>query len=562
MKNIKHINYWSVFVITILLLSACSRDFLNKPPQDSIVDANFYQTDAEVMAGTALLYSKVWFDYNDKASFNLGDFRGGTAESNYNYQDNVWFNTNPGTAENASAWMAFFNVVGQANTAIQNINKYAGSGVTPAIKTEAIGEARFMRAVAYSYLVMNWGAVPIITNNQTILTDTTITRNTAESVWKFITYEMRAAADELPAKPYAVGRVTKWSAEGMLARFYLTRAGVESSGGIRNQTFLDSAKYYAQDVINNSGKSLLPNYRNLFLYNYNNNNESLFELQWVYSPGSYGTGNSTPSYLAYSSTIENGDGWGGDLTATWWMISQYDGIKPYGTTGDTLRGRTLDQRLLQTFMLPGATYPEITQTVNGVNIKPFVYPNNTQDNSTASIKKYIIGQSSDVGGSAVQNYPNDTYMMRLAEMYLTYAEAELGNNTSTTDPTALAYFNAVHTRAGLPALTDTTHLTFDMIFKERTIEFAMEGMIWYDLVRLYYWNPTKALAILNSQDRGLFAIYPDVYPNPSQWTFVKTSWATKRNITASSGNFLLPIPAAEMTDAPNLDKAPVDYYSK
>ncbi len=562
MKSLKHINYWSLIVIPILLLSACSQNFLNRPPKDSIVDANFYQTDAEVMAATSLLYSKVWFDYNDKASFNLGDFRGGTALSEYNSQDNVWFNTTPNTAENASAWMAFFNVIGQANTAIQNIEKYAGTGVSSDIKNEAIGEARFMRAVAYSYLVMNWGAVPIITNNQAILTDTTITRNTIQSVWKFITNDMRAAEADLPDKPYATGRVTKWSAEGMLARFYLTRAGVESSGGVRNQTFLDSAMYYSNRVITLSGKSLVPNYRNLFLYNYNNNNESLFELEWVYSPGSYGTGNSTPSYLAYSPTIENGDGWGGDLTATWWMISQYAGINPYGITGDTLRGRTLDQRLLQTFMLPGASYPEITQTVNGVDIKPFVYPNNTQDNSTASIKKYIIGQSKDVGGSAVQNYPNDTYMMRLAEMYLTYAEAKLGNNASTTDPTALQYFNAVHTRAGLPALTDTTHLTFDMIFKERTIEFAMEGMIWYDLVRLHYWNPTKAFAILNSQDRGLFAIYPDVYPNPTQWTFVKTSWSTKRYVTANEGNFLLPIPAAELTQAPNLEKPPVDYYSK
>jgi hypothetical protein len=79
MKSIKYINYWSLFAITMLLLSACSRDFLNRPPTDSIVDANFYQTDAEVMAGTSLLYSKAWFDYNDKASFNLGDFRGGTA---------------------------------------------------------------------------------------------------------------------------------------------------------------------------------------------------------------------------------------------------------------------------------------------------------------------------------------------------------------------------------------------------------------------------------------------------------------------------------------------------
>ena len=57
---------------------------------------------------------------------------------------------------------------------------------------------------------------------------------------------MRAAAADLPETASQAGRLTKWSAEGMLARFYLTRAGVESTGGSRKQQFLDSAKYYAQ----------------------------------------------------------------------------------------------------------------------------------------------------------------------------------------------------------------------------------------------------------------------------------------------------------------------------
>ena len=65
----------------------------------------------------------------------------------------------------------------------------------------------------------------------------------------------------------------------------------------------------------------------------------------------------------------------------------------------------------------------------------------------------MVGKAEDVGGQAAQqNYPNDTYMQRLAEMYLIYAEAVLGNNASTTDATALEYFNKVHTRAGLAPL--------------------------------------------------------------------------------------------------------------
>ena len=560
MKYVKHIYIKLITILPLAFVGACSEDFLERPPKDSIVDAGFYQTDDQVLASTALLYSKVWFDYNDKASYNLGDFRAGTAFSAWNDRGNVLFNTTGNTPENGSAWRSFFIVVGQSNLAIQNIQKYAGPSVSPAVKKHAIAEARFMRALAYRFLVMNWGAVPVIENNLTLLSDTTVQRNTPKSVWKFITGEMRQIAEDLPEKPVRVGRLTRWSAEGMLARFYLTRSGVEAgASGQRNQVFLDSAKYYADRVITLSGASLLPNYANLFLYPYDNNAESLFSLQWVYSPGAWGTQNSTPAYLAYGPDIANGDGWGGDKGATWWVMQQYEGIKTVSET--VLQGRTVDQRLKATFMLPGASYPEITQTIPGGNQK-LVFPFTGTDNNFIAIKKYITGKAADLGGHAAQqNYGHDTYMMRLAEMYLTYTEAVLGNNATTNDVKALQYFNQVHTRAGLSPVTGP--LTFDQIFKERIVEFAMEGMAWYDLVSLHYYNPTKAYAILNAQDRGFFFTKPDRFPDPTSWTFTKTAWATaERKIDANSGNFLLPIPSAELSQAPNLQKPAVDYQHK
>ncbi len=553
-------------MISIILLSGCKKSFLEKPPTDSVVDASFYQTDEQVLAATNLLYSKVWFDYNDKASYNLGDFRAGTAFSAYNDRGNVLFNTTDITPENDAAWRSLFIVVGQSNLAITNINKYAGPAVSSTVKKTAIAEARFMRALAYRYLTMNWGDVPVIENNLTLLNDTTINKNTSKSIWKFITKEMRAVAEDLPETATQTGRLTKWSAEGMLARFYLTRAGVESNGGVRNQAFLDSAKYYAQRVIANSHASLLNNYADLFKYPYDNNAESLFELQWVALSGDagYGVGNSTPSYLNYSSDISV-EGWGGDKGATWWMLSQYEGITASGDT--MLKGRTLDQRLKASYMLPGASYPEITQMLNGVNQK-LIFPYTSGDVNFASIKKYVVGKSEDLGFIVqAQRYPNNTYMMRLAEMYLIYAEAAVGNSASTADATAIAYFNKVHTRAGLSSFTATdpvtgapTPLTMDVIISERFKEFAMESMGWYDLVSLHYYNPGKAYSILNSQDRGLYNIKPDVFPNPTMWTIKKTSWATtERKIDANSGNFLLPIPATEKSQAPNLSKPAIDY---
>jgi hypothetical protein len=560
MKKINHINYLIGLLVAITAMTSCKKNFLEKPPLSSVVDANFYKTDEQVMAGTSLLYSEVWFDYNDKAMYNLGDFRGGTAFSAWNDRGNVLFNTTGDNGENGASWRAFFNVVGQSNLFLYNIKRYGGEGVSAKVKKTAIAEARFMRALAYRFLVMNWGPVPVIENNFDHLFDSSITRNTVPSVWRFITREMRAAAEDLPETPMQEGRLTKWSAEGMLARFYLTRAGVEATGGVRKQEFLDSAKYFAQRVINNSGKKLLSNYENLFKYPYDNNTESLFELQWVFSGSNvWGTQNSMPEYLAYSPDISFG-GWGGDKGATWWLIRQYEGFneQPDGS----LKGRTLDQRLHATFMLPGYYYPEITKVTDKSKL---IFPFTGTDQNFLSIKKYVIGSPLDlVGIASQQHYPNDTYMMRLAEMYLIYTEAVIGNNGSTTDATALEYFNKIRTRAGLPeyvigGLGNNGPLTLDMVYSERFKEFAMEGMSWYDLVSLHYWNPSKAYTILNSQDRGLFFTRPNQMPNPTEWTFTKTSWFNERNVNANDGNFLLPIPNVELSQAPNLQKPPVDY---
>ncbi len=547
-------------MVIIIALGACKKSFLEKPQMSSVVDANFYKNDDQVLAATSLLYIQVWFDYNDKAMYNLGDFRGGSAYSAWNDRGNVLFNTTGDNGENGASWRAFFNVVAQSNLAIYNINRYAGEAVTPRVRKIAIAEARFMRALAYRFLVMNWGPVPVIENNFDHLFDTSITRNTVPSVWRFITREMRAAAADLPETSIQEGRLTLWSAEAMLARFYLTRAGVESTGGVKKQQFLDSAKYFAQRVINNSGRALLTNYPDLFKYPYDNNKESLFELQWVFSGANvWGTNNSMPEYLAYSPDIAFG-GWGGDKGATWWLVSQYEGIA--AQANGTLKGRTIDQRLHATFMLPGAYYPEITKVTDRTKL---IFPFTGTDNNFLNVKKYVIGSPIDLAGVATQqHYPNNTYMMRLAEMYLVYTEAAMGNTTSTSDATAIEYFNKVHTRAGLPAYVvagpnGSGPLTLDMLLSERFKEFAMEGMSWYDMVSLHYWNPSKAFSILNSQDRGLFFTRPDVMPNPTEWTFTKTSWFTERMITANEGNFLLPIPNVELSQAPNLQKPPVEY---
>src|SRR5437764_1239869 len=226
MNKLGKINNIALSFLAILVIAGCKKSFLDQPPKSAVTITTFYQNDQQLLAGTSLLYNEVWFDYNDKAMYNLGDFRGGTAFSAWNDRGNVMFNTTGDNGENGSSWRAFWNVVAQSNLFMYNLNRYGGAGVSESVRKTSIAEARFMRALAYRFLVMNWGPVPVIENNFEHLFDSSITRNTVPSVWRFITREMRAAAADLPEAPLQEGRLTKWSAEGMLARFYLTRSGV------------------------------------------------------------------------------------------------------------------------------------------------------------------------------------------------------------------------------------------------------------------------------------------------------------------------------------------------
>ena len=148
-----------------------------------------------------------------------------------------------------------------------------------------------------------------------------------------------------------------------------------------------------------------------------------------------------------------------------------------------------------------------------------------------------------------QNINLNTYIVRLSEIYLIYADAILGNNASTSDPEALKYFNAVRSRAGA---STKSSITYDDIFLEKKIEFAFEGHAWYDWKQWYYFDPAKALNYFSTQDRGNYNIS---YNNGDPFiTFFNmdnmTPGTVSYPITPSTVD--LPYPEAEALIAPNL----------
>jgi hypothetical protein len=465
----------------MMLLQGCGEDFLDRPPLDALTSGNFYKTDDEIMAGTAPLYNIVWFDFNDKANMAFQEARAGNLNSNDRtaYIKHAIPSTDVGTL--LPGYKSFYKIVAQSNNAYKAIKEAQGSTASAAVKAQGLGECRFMRATAYYYLVANWGAVPIVYDNVAQL-NTPPVRNRVEDVWQLVIQDYRFAAESLPATTVQ-GRLTKYSAEGMLARTYLMRAGLNQNG-TRKQSDLDSAKYYAESVITKSGLSLAPTYAELFESANNNasknNPESLFSLQWMPVSSPWGVNNSFQAYFAYDANITTtGDGWGAAQGLSADLVKYFT-----ENPADSLRRKAIA-------MFDTDVYPNIQKGTGGLKYN--------RPAALSAIKKYIIGSPADNGGLGGFMAANiNSYMLRLAEVYLIYADAVLGNSATTADAKALEYFNAVRKRAGMPVKTS---LAFEDIFRERRVETVFEGNAWNEVVRWYYFNPAKAIAYTAAQHK-------------------------------------------------------------
>ncbi len=554
----------TILALAVVVMQACSKNYLNRPPLASPTAGTFYETDQDILSGTGPLYNGSWGGYNGTSLQYIGDIMGGNSLSdNYNgrgsYLNFTVTSTDPSGALQ-SAYQALWSVVANANVVAYNI-KNAGPGASQVARNSGLAECYFMRAAAYYYLALDWGAVPIIYDNSAQLGDTSIRRNMLSDVWQFIINDLTWAKNNLAPTPLQPARITKWSAEGMLARAYLVRSGLGQSG-TRTQSDLDSAKFYAGDVCINSGLSLEPNYYELFtsakFSGTKTPSESLFALLWVPS-GQWFVQNHMQANLAYSSLItQTGDGWGGAFGASPSLLQYY--MDP-ANAADSVRRKA-------TIFLPNTNYPDINVAGGGWHVDTTLFNNahiyvpgqvgNGYGNDHAYVKKYVIGSPADNSGLGGQQNENlNTYIFRLADVYLIYADAILGNSSSTADPQALTYFNAVRTRAGV---APKTSITYADIFLEKKIEFAFEGHAWYDWKQWYYFDPSDALNYFNTQNRGYYNIsYNNGSPFVTYLTATSPETIGVTNYSLSPANTDLPYPESELLVAPALSLPPVAF---
>jgi hypothetical protein len=536
MKNI----FKYLLIIPFFAVCSCSDDFVTIPIQDSPTIGNYYKSEADVKAATASLYGFPWFEFNDKFFWAAGEELAGNLYHTWDQEGQFFFfSYNEGNAHINTGWRSLYRVVSYANSIINDMPVFAAGKVSESAIKKAIGEARFVRGMAYYMLSEFWGEVPIIENSLELIlaNNTKLPKNTRASVYEFIRRDLTYAAENLPNTD-APGRLTAWSAKGMLAKVYLTMAQYNlSNNATASAEYFGKAKSFAQEVIVQSGLALMPKYADLFKIENNNNSESLFALQWM--EGGYALGNSRQANWARSSLITgNTEAWGGGKCMTYDFLQDVD---------------PADKRKSAIYMDVNDIYPEINKNKGGY--KYYIVNRNSEGLEVESasptltaLKKYVVGSADDNAGkvSTGQATALNQYMLRLADVYLIYVEASIGSNESTADGTALQYFNAIRSRAGLPPLASVTYAE---LLKERRVEFGLESMYWFDVKRFFYRKPAEATAMLSNQKRE-YVFDRDQSPTAAD---EKSKEGYRLRIAGNNGtivfrpeNVNLPIPSSEV----------------
>lgn len=558
-KDMKNRRIIYMVLGAFLTLSSCM-DNLEQFPKEQSVATNSYETIAQIKSVLAYNYACVALPIATQAGYN-NSYVGWRAYFNLNAiasdeAINSWGDSDKLNQIQYMQWTAVDDAIAgpyyDAYFRIANTNEFLRyvtdskiAGFSADEQKTLNGyryEIRFLRAWAYWQLLDFFGNVPLAVESDPVGRFAP-PRATNVEMFAYIEKELKEVAENLPAKgANEYGRVSKGAAMALLARLYLNS---EVYTGTKRY---DDCVSYCDKVIN-EGYTLEPEYRKLF----NAENQKRCENEIIFTiPGAsnymtnwsvnqtvtVGCAGLNALQIKYAPQLQglvNDKGWGG-----WRARGEIVKLFPDIQTVDN-RPTTLTEQ-------------ENAEVLNG-NLEPL----------TAVSKKdkralfFSRGQSLDIAdfknkqqGYGVIKYTNllddlktpapqpnggqvDTDMpaIRLAEIYLTYAEAVLRGAANGTKAKALDYVNLVRKRAEKQPGTlqiDEATLTLDFLLDERGREFYWECIRRTDLIRY------------------------------DKFAGAKYIWSLKNGVPAGAATDkkynLFPIPSTELMSNPNLIQNP------
>lgn len=557
-RQIKYI----LITVLVTVMSACSDQFLEFVPEDQATVGSWYRNGQEIRQSTAALYGRPWFGFQDQFGWLAGDLLAGDMHHNWDQEGQFFYlSFNENNNYIAGGWQGLYDVVSFANLIIDDMPAVAyGHGVGEEVVDAGIAEARFFRGVAYYFLVEYWEEAPIIEKpaEKVVAGELFLPKNTAASLYEFARRDLVYAAEHLPADDVD-GRITSWAAKGMLAKLHVS-LGQRSVGGYSFGSAEDFtiAAEYAADVINNSGRTLYTNYEEMFKIDNEHNQEILWGIQWINQ--GYAVGNSRQARFARSGRITgDAQAWGGGKCMTDSYVKNLK-ANAEGATDSRRRAIYMESGDFYDYIGEGYLYEIVSRDEDELQLEGAT-PN------LNSLKKYVVGGVNDHGYViSNQDSPLDMYMLRLADVYLLYAEALLGANPSLTGGPGYNAYLAVRARAGLNPPSDG-NMTYADLFNERRVEFGLEGQAWLDVKRRYYRNADDAIAYLNGQrrtDRYYRIDNTDNLENdPAGYELVSAGGGigtdpaninTDPLVTFTTENMIMPVPGQEVVSNPLLRK--------
>lgn len=503
-------------MLSAAALCSCGDDFLEKVPSHQYTAENYYSSDQAVMKAIEPLYGYAWFDYISNAIF-MGSLRANDGWNPYNNADFATFQITGLSADVAAAWSSYYMVVSMSNQLINDVEKYCSDAVSEDVKNLAIGEAYLMRGAAYFMLVRSWGDAIVYENNEEMTADPVRPLTKEEDVLKFALRDFERAAELLPAASTNM-HATKYAAKAFQAKALLALSGW-GKGGTRDTQMLAKVVELCDEVLDYGPYSLMPDFEDLFKYDSNNfsmqNQETVLCLRFG-DPliAEWGNKNALLSTVAWSGST--------DVTAWGGIYASPDMLDLYNEEiADSIR-------IKAAFCLPGAYY-SYWDTGNDLVAAADKTPENgypqpqgfVYNKKHCQVKKGIPGTKADCGGHlAQQGSPLNIYLMRLADVYLTKAEAILGNDATSQNGDGLSALNTLRARVNLPALTS---YSLETLIRERRMEFCMEFTNWYDMVTWYRWKPDYMLDYFNNKQNRAFEIREgDVLYNPDRTISYRT----------------------------------------
>lgn len=482
-------NILSIFSLCALMgLSGCNA-FLELEPLDKVSPDQLLETEGGVKALLANIYTMIPmedFNYRPNAGFNQRGYDG------VNETTNLAFLTDEATRSDGGVDIGYegFNYwpygdIRQVNIFMQNVEKAKEAGtISVADADRMTGEAHFARAYMYYGLVKRYGGVPLIDKVQDDdYADggpgaVAVPRSTELDTWKFVLNECTLAAATLPDATSGsdLYRVTKWAAYALKSRVALHAASV--------------AKYWNLAPLAGEAVTLFEDYtddgtgKSAKIVTRTDGNED------AYIPNFHNMNNASVVNTLMSVPF----------------VKYNDLYEPFANK---------DARLLASVVVPGSSYAGTEIIIQGGFIKDnnsyVAYSNeSTQKNGTTYYALGAEGETMFSGfnnvssgedanwtatGFGVRKYmPEGESMspdrlssttsyidMRLAEVYLNYAEAVVENGSGFGDKElAENYLNALRRRAGH---TDRISLTLESVLKERRVEMAFEGKRFWDMNR-------------------------------------------------------------------------------